>query len=138
MGTLYLKKYVSYASYWYNNYEIRIKSNGTKCAMTNGTSVRGFRGCAAVTWSSGNIIEPAADIDLGIEFPNEYGKYRDPAHENVMPDNISFECVDHQLRNLFVGPVFPGANLGIWVRETIVDGTQARQNIEGDISFEWY
>jgi hypothetical protein len=54
-----------------------------------------------------------------------------------MPDNISFECVDHQLRNLFVGHVFPGANLGIGVRETIVDGTQARQNIEGDISFTW-
>jgi hypothetical protein len=137
VGTLYLKKYVSYSSYWYNNYEIRIKSTAIKCAQTTATSVRGFRGCTAVQWNSGNIIEPASDIDIGIEYPGEDGFYSNPATENVMP-NVNFECVDDQLRNMFAGPVFPGANMGIWVRETILDGTQARQGIEGDINFEWY
>jgi len=41
-------------------------------------------------------------------------------------------------RNLFAGPVFSGASLGIWLRQTILDGTQARANIEGDAHFEYY
>jgi len=51
---------------------------------------------------------------------------------------VNFACIDDQSRNLFVGPVFPGASLGFWLRETILDGTQARANIEGDLSFEYY
>ncbi|MDR0390458.1 MAG: hypothetical protein LBH59_01010 [Planctomycetaceae bacterium] len=136
-GILYLKKYSSYSSYWYSGYEIRIKSSGLKCAVTDGYSVRGYRNCTAVTWNSSNIIEPASDIDIGIEYPNENGLYSDPPNENIMP-NVDFECADEQLKNIFAGPLFPSTTLGLWIRETILDGTQARQNIEGDISLEWY
>jgi hypothetical protein len=136
-GTLYLKKFVSYASYWYSGYEMRIKSSGLKCAMIDGYSVRGYRNCSAVTWNSGNIIEPASDIDIGVELPDENGLFSNMENENIMP-HVSFECVDEQLKNLFTGPIFPAATIGIWTRETILDGTQARQNIEGDVSLEWY
>jgi hypothetical protein len=137
-GTLYLKKYTSYSSSWYSNYEIRVKSSGLKCAITTAYSVRGFRGCTAATWSTNNIIEPASDIDIGIEFPREDGLYCNIENENVMPTNVIFECADDQIRNLFAGPLFPDKSIGIWTRETILDGIQARQNIEGALSIEWY
>jgi hypothetical protein len=100
--------------------------------------VRGFRGCTAVQWNSGNAVEPASDIDIGIEYPDEDGHFSDPAGENIMPQNAVFECVDDQFNNLFAGPVFANSQMGIWIRETILDGTQARQNIEGDLNCEWY
>ena len=133
VGTLYLKKYVGNM---YSGYEIRV--GGVKCGMTSSAFTRGFRDCTAVQWNSGNLVEPASDIDIAIEYPDGSGLYSDPVTENVSPDNLTFECVDEQTRNLFAGPVFPGANIGIWVRETILDGTQSRANIEGDLSLEWY
>jgi hypothetical protein len=132
-GTLFLKKYVGNM---YSGYEIRV--NGVKCAMSSSAFTRGYRDCSAVQWNSGNLVEPASDIDIGLEFPDENGLFSDPATENIAPDSVNFECVDDLSRSQFAGPVFPGASLGVWLRQTILDGTQARANIEGDVNFEYY
>ena len=132
-GTLFLKKYVGNM---YSGYEIRV--NGVKCAMSNSAFTRGYRDCSAVQWNSGNLVEPASDIDIGLEYPDENGLFSDPDTENIAPDGVNFECIDDMSRNLFAGPVFSGASLGIWLRQTILDGTQARTQIEGDLSFEYY
>jgi len=133
VGTLTLKKYVGNM---YSGYEIRV--DGIRCAMSNTAFTRGYRDCSAVQWNSGNLVEPASDIDIGLEFPDENGLFSNPDTENIAPGGVQFECVDDQFRSQFAGPVFAGAALGIWLRGTILDGTQARANIEGDLSFEYY
>ena len=134
-GELILKKWLTNFSFASN---AAITVDGIQAATASAASTRGHRGHLAATWSSGNIIELASDIDIGIEIPGEDGLFSNIETENVAPQNVLFGTHDAQLDSMFAGPVFAGGMIGIWIRQTILDGTQAREKVEGDLSLEWY
>ncbi len=114
-----------------------IKVGGTQVALASGNSVKGLRGKTAVYWSSGDVIELASDLDIGINLPSG-GFFKDPATENIAPDGIEFNLCQSQEEAAIVEAVLGGGSVGVWIRQTILDGTQARQEIEGDVQISWF
>ena len=106
-------------------------------ATGNGTSMRGYRGLQAQYWYSNDIIEPTSDIDLGINLPVG-GYYRDPVDEKTIPDGVTFGLYPSQDECMIVESLLGNENVGIWMRQTILDGTQAREDIDGSLMFGWY
>ncbi len=131
-GTLLLKKFTGD----YSNAR-PIQFEGVQAATTVGASVKGYRGLPAVSWTSGNVVEPTSDIDLGLNLPSA-GFYKNPANENIAPDSVTFGLYPSQDECLISDSLLGGASVGIWMRQTILDGTQARQGLEGDLNFSWY
>ncbi|MCL2623409.1 MAG: hypothetical protein FWD31_07055, partial [Planctomycetaceae bacterium] len=85
-GTLILKKYTG-SSFFGSTSNLYL---GSQIAVTgNGTSTRGFRGLQAQTWQSSDAIEPASDLDLGINLPAS-GLFLDPPNENTAPEGVTF------------------------------------------------
>ena len=133
-GTLILKKYTS-TSFFGSTSNLYL---GSQIALTgNGVSTRGFRGVQAQTWQSNDVLEPASDLDLGVNLPVS-GYFLDPANENTAPEGVTFGHYPSQEECLIVESLMGGESVGIWLRQTILDGTQARENIEGDISFAYF
>ena len=131
-GRLILKKFTGdYANARQIHYE------GVQAATTAGASVKGYRGLPTVSWSSSQIVEPISDIDIGINLPSS-GFYRNPENENIAPEGVTFGLYPSQEECLITDSLLGGDSTGVWIRQTILDGTQARQNIEGDLSFCWY
>jgi hypothetical protein len=133
-GILYLKKYSGTSSFGTSS---AIYSDGTLLATGNGTSTRGFRGATAQAWYNNDIIEPASDIDIGINVPVS-GYFKNPLNENILPDETSFQHCPSQDECLIVDSLAGGQSVGVWIRQTIIDGTQVRENIEGDLNMAWY
>ncbi|GHT16594.1 hypothetical protein FACS1894189_0640 [Planctomycetales bacterium] len=133
-GTLHLKKYTSTSTFGTTS---SIYSNGELLFTANGKSTRGFRGMTAQSWGSGDVIEPASDIDIGVNIPAG-GYFRNPPDENTIPEGITFGYYPSQDECLIVESLAGGQSVGIWIRQTIIDGTQAREGIEGDINMAWY
>jgi hypothetical protein len=131
-GTLILKKFISSFS---NSDAIRV--DGVQVAQAAAGSTRGFRGFTAATWYNSDRVEPTCDIDIGINLPAS-GFYKNPANENIAPDGVTFGLYQEQTEALILESVMAGSSVGIWARETILDGTQARQDISGDIFISWY
>lgn len=131
-GTLTLKKFVGSFS---NNETIKV--DDTQHAIAGAVSTRGFRGFTAVNWSGGNVIEPISDIDIGVNLPAG-GFYQNPANENIMPAGVVFGLHPSQEEALILESLLAGSSVGIWTRETILDGTQARQDIDGSVFTSWY
>ena len=131
-GILYLKKFSGDFSASEN-----ISVEGFVSAVAQTASVKGFRGCTAAYWQSGNVVEPASDIDIGVNVPSG-GFYKDPENETVAPESVEFGYYDSKAAPLIVEALLGGDNIGLWVRETILDGTQARQDCDGSIAFEWF
>jgi len=131
-GTLLLKKFTGdYANARQIHYE------GVQAAMSAGASVKGYRGLPTVSWASSQIVEPISDIDIGINLPSA-GFYKNPENENIAPEGVTFGLYPSQEECLITNSLLGGDSIGIWIRQTILDGTQARQNIEGDLSCSWY
>jgi hypothetical protein len=131
-GTLLLKKFTGdYANARQIHYE------GVQAATTAGASVKGYRGLPSVSWSASQIVEPISDIDIGINQPSA-GFYKNPENENIAPEGVTFGLYPSQEECLITNSLLGGDSVGIWIRQTILDGTQARQSIEGDTSFSWY
>jgi hypothetical protein len=131
-GTLILKRFTGdYANARQIHYE------GVQAATTAGASVKGYRGLPSVSWSSNQIVEPISDIDIGINQPSA-GFYKNPDNENIAPEGVTFGLYPSQEECLITNSLLGGESVGIWIRQTILDGTQARQNIEGDMNFCWY
>jgi hypothetical protein len=133
-GVLHLKKYTS-SNYFTTTGNIYL---GSQIAATgNGTSTRGFRGLQAQTWSASDVIEPTSDIDIGINLPVG-GYFRDPANENTTPEGITFGLYSAQDECVIVESLLGGDSVGIWIRQTILDGTQAREDIDGSLQFAYF
>ena len=131
-GTLILKKFTGdYANARQIHYE------GVQAATSAGASVKGYRGLPTVSWSNGQIVEPISDVDIGINLPTA-GFYKNPDNENIAPEGVTFGLYPSQEECLITDSLLGGDSVGIWIRQTILDGTQARQSIEGDISACWF
>ena len=131
-GRLILKKFTGdYANARQIHYE------GVQAAMSSGASVKGYRGLSSVSWSNGQVVEPISDIDIGINLPSA-GFYKNPENENIAPEGVTFGLYPSQEECLITDSLLGGDSVGIWIRQTILDGTQARQSIEGDISACWF
>jgi hypothetical protein len=133
-GTLHLKKYTGTSIFGSTS---TIYQNGEIIFTANGKSTRGFRGTSAQYWYSGDVIEPASDIDIGVNLPTG-GYFKNPTNENFIPDGIEFGHHPTQDECLIVESLAGGQSVGIWIQQTIIDGTQARENIEGDLNMAWY
>jgi len=133
-GTLILKKYTS-TSFFGSTSNLYL---GSQIALTgNGVSTRGFRGVQAQTWQSNDVLEPASDLDLGVNLPVS-GYFLDPANENTAPEGVTFGHYPSQEECLIVESLMGGESVGIWLRQTILDGTQAREDIDGSLMFAWF
>ncbi len=131
-GTLILKKF----SGDYSGAR-PILLEGVQAATTAASSVKGYRGLPCTGWSSGHTVEPTSDIDVGINLPAG-GFYKNPENENIAPESVTFGLYPSQEECLITDSLLGGASVGIWLRQTILDGTQTRQSIEGDLSAAWY
>jgi hypothetical protein len=133
-GSLILKKYTGSSNF---GTTATLYVNGQTAAMGNGISTRGYRGKTAQTWSYTDTIEPISDIDIGINLPSN-GFFKDPPNENIAPEGIAFGLYPAQEECYTVDYLSGGSRVGIWLRQTIVDGTQARENLIGDLNFCWF
>ena len=88
------------------------------------------------TISTNDLIEVWPDFDLGIISPT--GTHADPASEYIAPDGLSFQPYADAAKPLIHDILLGGDTLSVWLRQTIVDGTQARQNIIGSLRAQWY
>ena len=133
-GTLHLKKYTGSSAFSTTG---NIFLGSQIAAVGNGTSIRGFRGLQAQTWSNNDVVEPTSDIDLGINLPVG-GYFRDPVNENTTPDGVTFGLYPSQEECVIVESLLGSESVGIWLRQTILDGTQAREDIDGSLQFAWF
>jgi len=133
-GVLHLKKYTGSGAFSTTG---NIFLGSQVAAVGNGMSTRGFRGLQAQTWSNNDVVEPTSDIDLGINLPVG-GYFRDPVNENTTPDGVTFGLYPSQEECVIVESLLGSESVGIWLRQTILDGTQAREDIDGSLAFAWY
>jgi hypothetical protein len=133
-GSLVLKKYTGNGVFGTTS---NIYVNGQTAAIGNGVSTRGYRGKVAQNWSTTDTIEPISDIDIGIDIPSG-NFFKDPSNENTAPNGITFGLYPAQDECLTHDYLTGGSSIGIWLRQTILDGTQARENIVGDLNFCWF
>ncbi len=133
-GTLHLKKYTGSSLLGATS---SIYSGGNLLFTGNGTSTRGFRGCSAQAWYNNDVVEPTSDLDIGVNLPAG-GYFRDPINENTAPEGVTFGHHPSQDECLIVESLLGGGSVGIWIKQTIIDGTQAREGIEGSLGFAWY
>ena len=131
-GTLYVKKMVGD---WSADEAIRV--GGTQYAAASAVSVKGFRGKTAQTWNNNDVLELASDLDVGINYPSG-GFFKDPENENIAPDSVEFNLCQSQEEAAIVESLMGGAMVGIWIRQNILDGTQARTDVEGDLMVSWF
>jgi len=88
------------------------------------------------TIGNGHVLEVWPDFDIGAVAST--GLHADPANEYTAPSGIAFQPYVDAVRPLIHDLLLGGDVLSLWVRQTIVDGTQARQNIVGNIRAMWY
>lgn len=86
--------------------------------------------------NSGNVLEVWPDFDLGI-IPST-GLHADPEDQYTPPAGVGFQPYIDPEEPLIHDLLLGGDSLSLWVRQTIVDGTQARQNIIGNIRAMWF
>jgi hypothetical protein len=130
-GELRIKKLVGT---WALDNPIRV--NGVQYALASAAAIRGFRGASAMAWSNNDVLELASDLDIGIDYPSG-GFFKDPESDTIAPDGISFTLCQSQEEAAIVDLLRGGETVGIWVRQNILDGTQARADIEGDVNVSW-
>jgi hypothetical protein len=85
---------------------------------------------------SGNVLEVWPDFDLGVVAST--GLHADPENEYTAPAGVSFQPYVDSSRPIIHDLLLGGDWLSLWIRQTIVDGTQARQNIIGNIRANWF
>jgi len=131
-GELHLKKLVGT---WSTDNPIRV--DGVQYAQASAAAVRGFRGTTAQSWANGDALEIASDLDIGINYPSG-GFFKDPAADTIAPEGITFGLCQSQEEAAIVDSLMGGGTVGVWVRQNILDGTQSRSDIEGDVSISWF
>jgi len=108
-----------------SNFDVLSASSGGNLASIAGRSI-----------NSGDTLEVWPDFDLGIVAST--GLHADPVNEYTAPDGIMFQPYLAETKPLIYDLLLGGDSLSVWVRQTIVDGTQARQSIVGSIRSMWY
>jgi len=131
IGELRLKKLVGT---WTLDTPIRV--GGVQYAQASAAAIRGFRGTTAMSWANGDVLELASDLDIGINHPSS-GFFKDPESDTIAPEGIAFNLCQSQEEAAIVDLLMGGGTVGIWVRQNILDGTQARADVEGDLNVFW-
>jgi len=131
-GELRIKKLVGT---WALDAPIRV--GGVQYAQASAAAIRGFRGATAVSWSNGDTVELASDLDIGINYPSG-GFFKDPESDTIAPDGITFTLCQSLEEATIIDSLMGGESVGIWVRQNILDGTQARNDLEGDLNITWF
>jgi len=131
-GELRLKKLVGT---WATDNPIRV--DGLQFAQASAATVRGFRGTTAQSWTNSDVVELASDLDVGINYPSG-GFFKDPQNDTIAPDGISFNLCQSQEEAAIIDSLMGCETVGVWVRQNILDGTQSRSDVEGDVSVSWF
>lgn len=126
VGTLLLKKVVGTFG---NNNNIRV--GVTVMALADGASVLKLRGYTAVAWAAADAIELMADVDIGAGTATAL-QFETPSAETVAPAGVTFGVGEVALGHLEDGDL-----VGVWRREWILSGHQARANVNGDTTYSW-
>jgi hypothetical protein len=130
-GTLLLKKVVG----TFTNTEF-LRVLGVNMAPATANSVLGLRGYTAVAWAAGNQVEPMPDVDVGANKPAN-NQYENPASETVAPANVVFKDAFSSTTALVLGNLAADKLHGVWRREWIMDGHQARAGVDADTRYIW-
>jgi len=104
---------------------------GAQVATANGASALGLRGYTATAWSAADAVELMPDVDIGLGTAT-VNEFETPASETIQPDGVTFS-VD----GIDLGHMEDGDIQGIWFREWILSGHQARANVDADLTFSW-
>jgi len=105
-------------------------------ATANGNAVLGLRGYSAVTWATGQTLEPMADVDIGANKPaNE--QFANPLSEAIAPEGVPFTDASGGDSVIALGNLDAGKLHGVWRREWIMDGHQSRSGIPADTRYSW-
>ncbi len=130
-GTLLLKQV---AGSFGDNHALQV--GGITHATANGNAVLGLRDYSAVTWATGQTLEPMADVDIGANKPaNE--QYANPASEAIAPEGVTFTDASGGGNIIALGNLDAGKLHGVWRREWIMDGHQSRSGIPADTRYSW-
>jgi hypothetical protein len=130
-GTLLLKKVVG----TFTNTEF-LRVLGVNMARATANSVLGLRGYTAVAWAAGNQVEPMPDVDVGANKPAN-NQYENPASETLAPANVVFKDAFSSATALVLGNLAADKLHGVWRREWIMDGHQARAGVDADTRYIW-
>jgi hypothetical protein len=130
-GTLLLKKVVG----TFTNTEF-LRVLGVNMARATANSVLGLRGYTAVAWAASNQVEPMPDVDVGANKPAN-NQYENPASETLAPANVVFKDAFSSATALVLGNLAADKLHGIWRREWIMDGHQARAGVDADTRYIW-
>lgn len=131
-GTIFVKRMVGD---WSAEEAIRV--DGVTFAAASSASVKGFRGKTAQNWVNNDILELASDLDIGINYPSG-GFFKDPADETIAPEGVEFNLCQSQEEAAIVEALMGCETVGVWIRQNILDGTQARTDLNGDIFSSWF
>jgi len=103
------------------------------------SELNNYRGMTATAnWSSGDSIEVMSDIDIGVEYPNAVtGAFANPANVYTAPAGVTFFAADTEARSVQLDDLAPGRTVVLWIRETIVQDHRARNDINGNLRFQW-
>ena len=125
-GTLLLRNVVGTFG---NDNNIRV--GVTVYAVADGASALGLRGYTAVSWAEADVIELMADSDIGLgtAVTNEFEA---PTAETIAPDGVTFG-----IASIDLGHIADAAQVGIWRREWIIAGHQARADVDATITYSW-
>jgi len=130
-GTLLIKKVVGTFNDT-NNIEV----SATPVATSDGDSVLGLRGYTAVVWSQNDAIELMSDIDIGFDKPGAL-QYENPASETIVPDGVIFTDGSNLQSSVSLSNLASDKLHGVWRREWILEGHQARDGITADTNYAW-
>ena len=126
VGNLLLKKVVG--TFGNNN---NLEVSAVVVAVANGASVLGLRDYVAVNWAATNAIELMADVDIGQGTPTA-NEFETPVSETKAPASVVFSDADIDL-----GHVEDAALVGVWRREWILAGHQARADVDMTTFYSW-
>jgi len=108
-----------------------INVGATPSAVCDGDSALGFRGMTAVAWAAADAIEIMSDADIGAGTAVA-DEYESPTAETLAPDGVTFGTAQIEL-----GHLEDGAHAGVWRREVIPAGMQARAGVSDDTIYSW-
>lgn len=98
----------------------------------------GLRGLTAEAWESGDDIVPMPDADCGWD-EGTANQYEDPTDEETPPDGIAFSA-PYSTGTALAHPdvdMAASGQIGLWLRETIVEGNRAREDLTPSVNVRW-
>lgn len=96
----------------------------------------GLRGLTAQAWGSGDAVEVYPEIDIGLDPPTG-NQFQNPANEVTAPSGVTFSAPEDYANGLEIGDQEPDELMGIWIRETVLQGAYSREDFTSKVSCQW-